>query len=447
VADLPPGTDLELELATSADAERWSPYHRVEADPHLVPTERFPDGRPNPAFGDTVGALTHRSRGDGRYVRYRVTLRRSAGATASPVLRRLTTSFIDSRRPGPQAERPTTVEAGSALSPGGLYPRPPVHSRAEWGAEPPVCTYSYCAVTHVAIHHTADVSEYDCAGFDECAADVRAIQAYHMDVNGWCDIGYNYLASSDGALWEGRGGGDDVVGAHDGFNCGSMGVANMGYYHPPYDQLWTEAQIDSVAELAAWKCDQKGIDPFGVSFYSGFGDDMDNLYGHRDVKSTACPGDTIYPRLGELRSRVDDKLTGGGTVLIYDNPDVDRLQGTWFTGTSAPDRYGADYLWTDTGTGDTRLCGWTVEIPQAGTWDVAFWWSQGGNRSPAAELGGARGGAGRVFVVDQQTGGGQWNSIGSLSLPAGSLTFGVRNGGPGGFVVICDALRLTRLSP
>jgi hypothetical protein len=290
------------------------------------------------------------------------------------------------------------------------------------------------------------VAEYACAGFSECAADVRAIQAFHMDVNGWCDLGYNYLASADGELWEGRGGGDDVVGAHDGHNCGSMGVANMGYYHPPYNHLWTEPQIDAVSELGAWKCDQQGIDPFGAGWYAGYGGVMDNVYGHRDVGATACPGDTIYPRLGELRSRIDAKLSGGGgggDEIVLDNPAA-ALFGDWTIGFTAPDKYGPDYLWTSTGTEERRGCRFTATLPADGSWDVSFWWSAGGNRNPATRVG-VRQGVLRTFTVNQQLNGGRWNSVGTLFLGAGTVELGVLNDGEPGRVVVCDAVRLVRV--
>lgn len=441
-AETPAGSGLVLELSTRGANGVWTPFRTVPVAEDSQPAESLPDGRPNPFAGDTVGGLFHRSRGDGEAVRYRVILSREAATRTSPRLVRLTLTFIDSRRAVPQGP-PPAPEIAVPESPA-AYPKPAVWSRAQWGARPPTCTYSYCNVTHIAIHHTAGVAEYSCAGFEECAADVRAIQTYHMDVNGWCDVGYNYLASSDGGLWEGRGGGDDVVGAHDGFNCGSMGVANLGYYHPPYNHLWTEAGIDAVADLGAWKADQKGIDPFGASWYAGYGGIVDNVYGHRDVKSTACPGDTIYPRLGELSSRIDTKLAGGGgDEIIRDNPQA-LTHGSWTLASLAADRYGADYLWTSSGTGDHRWCAWTVELAQGGTYDVSFWWSQGSNRSPSAKVA-VKQASLQTFQVNQQTGGGRWNSVGAVSLAPGTVRLGVSNQGDAGWVVICDAVRLKRL--
>jgi len=445
VVDTPEGTDFRLELSTSPDGLEWSEFNEVHVDPHLEPTEFMPDGRPNPNFGHTMGGLRFRSRGDGAYVRYRAILSRAAGVTETPVLQHLTLTFIDSRLPSGDSELNFDDPGLTTQSEAGSYPKPPVNSRGAWGALPPNCTYSYCTVTHIATHHTAGVGEYSCSGFNDCAADVRAIQSFHMFTNGWCDLGYNYLVSSDGQIWEGRGGGDDVRGAHDGFNCGSMGVSNMGYYHTPWNHVWTEAQLDAEAELNAWKADQKNIDPFGVDFYAGFGGNMDNLYGHQDVAATACPGDNIYSRLGELRNRVSDKLNGGGggNEFIYDNPSVSILRGDWITGTSAPDKWGANYYWTSTATADTRLCVWDINLAESGTYDVSFWWPDGANRTPAAEVG-VKQTTLQLATVNQQINGGQWNSIGSFFFNAGAVKAGIRNGGPAGWVVMCDAVRFTK---
>ena len=83
-------------------------------------------------------------------------------------------------------------------------------SRAEWGARPAggttymsdddVRIESYCYQViyysnvifqgyYLFVHHSAG---RDCTSVDDCAAEVRAIQNYHMDSNGWSDIGYTY---------------------------------------------------------------------------------------------------------------------------------------------------------------------------------------------------------------------------------------------------------------
>lgn len=207
------------------------------------------------------------------------------------------------------ALEPTAPEVGGA---DGSYPKPPVHSRASWGALTPSCSSSYCSVTHIAIHHSASTSDYASTSLATCKANVKAIQQYHMFTNGWCDIGYNYLVCKHGDLFEGRAGGDDVKGAHDSCNCGSMGVCSMGYHHTPYNNAVTSATLASLAELGAWKCAQKNINPLGSAYYAACGSTEATIYGHRDVSSTACPGDLLYAQLPGLKNSIQAKLNGTG---------------------------------------------------------------------------------------------------------------------------------------
>lgn len=192
------------------------------------------------------------------------------------------------------------------------YPKPFVYSRAQWGAVAPACSSGYCTTTHVAIHHSASSSHLSATTFAQCASNVKGIQTYHMVTNGWCDIGYNYLACHHGDLFEGRAGGDDVKGAHDGFNCGSMGICALGYFHAPYNQVVPATMRQSIEKLAAWKCSQQNINPLGSSYYTGYGSTMNNVYGHRDVKSTACPGDNLYALLPAIRTNIQGLLNNPG---------------------------------------------------------------------------------------------------------------------------------------
>ena len=100
----------------------------------------------------------------------------------------------------------------------------------------------------------------------------------------------------------------DVWGAHDGFNRGSMSVSLMGYFHPPYNQPPTRAMLDSLVRTLAWMAAIRGVDPRGESLYEAFGEVRTNIYGHREVRATDCPGDTIFAMKDTLRSAVAETL-------------------------------------------------------------------------------------------------------------------------------------------
>ena len=73
------------------------------------------------------------------------------------------------------------------------------------------------------------------------------MQNYHMDSNGWCDIGYSFAIGGDGEVYEGRGW--NHVGAHTyGFNDVGYGVDFIGDFtdHDP-----TQAAQDTYQVLAA----------------------------------------------------------------------------------------------------------------------------------------------------------------------------------------------------
>ncbi len=434
---------FKLFVRTSSDFVQWGEW--IDVTPENSPPDQAAGGAP-PLL---ASSLLFRDRADAIGAQVKIHVPGQPGS--NPSLSRLEAVFIDSTR-GPSEsgiigsmtlpEEPALPRSGKDRS-RGTYPKPPVVSRAQWGADPPQGTLYWHTVTHICLHHTASVPDWNCQGFDDCAARVRATQDYHMSL-GWTDIGYNYLVCKHGLIWEGRYGGDDVVGAHDAHNWGSMGVSSMGYFHPPYNHDPTAAMLDSLAELFAWKCDQRSIDPLGSGWYYGYGGNMDTIYGHRQVGSTACPGDNLYNLLPAIRSDVEDRLSGGSGATVLDTDSALR-RGVWNTGTMAPDKYGSDYLWTDTQPGGNRAAGWRFSVAETGTYDISVWWSEGTNRTTQAKFAVRRSGITSYFTRNQQQDGGQWNSLGSFHLVAGARNLvGVLNDAPSGYVVICDAVRIEK---
>jgi hypothetical protein len=91
----------------------------------------------------------------------------------------------------------------------GPYPPTPLmYSREAWGARPFSCAggpeYAADGLQFAVVHHTVNSNSY---GPRDGAALVRGIQSYHMDVNGYCDIAYNFLVDRWGVIYIGRQGG------------------------------------------------------------------------------------------------------------------------------------------------------------------------------------------------------------------------------------------------
>lgn len=101
----------------------------------------------------------------------------------------------------------------------------------------------------------------------------RSIQNYHMDSQGWSDVGYNFLVDKDGKIYEGRGW--LVVGAHAApRNTQGIGVCFIGS-----DNMTTAAKRAVVALY------DEANRRAGRTLARR---------GHRDINSTSCPGAKNY---------------------------------------------------------------------------------------------------------------------------------------------------------
>ncbi|MGW2619926.1 N-acetylmuramoyl-L-alanine amidase [Streptomyces sp. NPDC001500] len=224
----------------------------------------------------------------------------------------------------PPTSSPTpTVPAPT--EPPSTVPEPPIRSRAAWGADesisPDAPEYNK-DVKVMFVHHTDGANDYTC---DQSPSIIRSIYAYHVQVSGWKDIGYNFLVDKCGTLFEGRKGGVGlpVFGAHTyGWNRESAAVAVIGDYT---QTTATPAALTSIARLAAWKLGQYGADPsgstqltagatqtnfFGKSFTSGSPYTFARISGHRDGFNTQCPGGLLYDQLPAVRTLAAGPVQG-----------------------------------------------------------------------------------------------------------------------------------------
>ncbi|HEU0303454.1 MAG TPA: peptidoglycan recognition protein [Gaiellaceae bacterium] len=226
---------------------------------------------------------------------------------------------------------------------------PKIVPRRAWGANEKIVRAAprYAPVLRFAIvHHTAGSSAY---GPEESAAIVRGIELYHVQANGWNDIGYNFLVDRYGQVFEGRGGGmqRNVIGAHaEGFNTGSVGIALIGTYSAKTPAREAE---DALGSLLAWRLDVGHVDPASSAMITsggnaklrpGAGAYLRAISGHRDAGFTACPGDSLYARLGSLR---EVALTTGLPKLYQP-----RLAGKLGKFVRFTARLSAPLLWTVT---------------------------------------------------------------------------------------------------
>ena len=125
-------------------------------------------------------------------------------------------------------------------------------------------TRALSAIRNLVIHHSAAPA----------SVGPRRIAAYHVKTKGWPGIGYHFLISEKGIIFQGNT--LETISNHAvQANSRGVGICFLGNFTkvvPPPDQL------RAGAHLVAWLMQELNIDLEGVK-------------GHREFMDTACPGD------------------------------------------------------------------------------------------------------------------------------------------------------------
>ncbi|MDQ3378902.1 MAG: N-acetylmuramoyl-L-alanine amidase [Actinomycetota bacterium] len=279
---------------------------------------------------------------------------------------------------------------------------PPIVPRLSWAADESIrrAPPAYAdQIRFSVVHHTAGQNDYSRA---QAPAIVKGIQLYHVQSNGWNDIGYNFLVDRFGTIYEGRFGGVErnVVGTHaQGFNTGSVGVALLGSYG---NAAPSEAAQDAIAQLLSWRLDLAHVDPTtALTFVSGGSNRFPSgvpvllrgVSGHRDTGFTECPGNQLYGRLNSIATaaaqlglpKIYDPRVESGEGLIRFRAKVSPGQAWAVTVTDAGRLEAA----RGTGTGATVDWAWDSTLALAGRYT---WAIRSGSARPATgtlRIGGA----------------------------------------------------------
>ncbi|MFN7138732.1 MAG: N-acetylmuramoyl-L-alanine amidase [Limisphaerales bacterium] len=295
-------------------------------------------------------------------------------------------------------------------------PQPGICTRACWGARNSNCSGTMGALNRAIIHHTAGASDYT-TDFETGKAKVRGIQNYHMNNHGWCDVGYHFLVSAGGHIYEGRKNSMTGLptGAHDGNNVNSFGFNLMGNYadfseNGGANQIPTSAGLNALYDVIAWRM-PAGWSPYGAGTYNG--NTVGFLDGHRRVKATACPGNNIYnvhittnTSGGNARHGVASRRSRFSKPAAFD-PNT----ATWYLRNS-----------NTSGTADIQfIYGVGTDIPVMGDWDgngtitpgvfrpsTATWYLRNSNSAGPADGTFIFGEPGDVPVVGDWDGDGYW---------------------------------------
>lgn len=199
-------------------------------------------------------------------------------------------------------------------------------TRAEWGARS-ASTSTDITPAGVAVHWEGP--HIGTFPHSSCAALVRGIQAYHMDTNGWADVAYSAIACPHGYIFEGRGPGHRT--AANGTDDGNQRFYAVCFLGGEGDDFTAEAR-QAINDAIDWL---------------GGGE----IVGHRDLTSTACPGDEIsawvragHPSPGGTTPAPPPPTEEEVTMIVFDGPP-ERGGGVWKSDGVFRNRINAGATW------------------------------------------------------------------------------------------------------
>jgi hypothetical protein len=190
--------------------------------------------------------------------------------------------------------------------------------RSAWGARARNCNTA-STPQRITVHHTETPTNDSMS----VPARLRQIQNYHIDVRGWCDIGYHFLVGRDGNVYQGRR--ENTLGAHvANANSGNVGVSFIGSF--------MDAPPSAAMEAAAARIIGAVARTYGITL------SRNSVKGHRERGQTDCPGDALYARLAAIIGAAsgDDapapdpascatvRVVGAGTLNVRPEPSTAR---------------------------------------------------------------------------------------------------------------------------
>ncbi len=277
-----PGDAPGIRVRFSEDGRHWSDWSFIGPEPHAAALP-----------GQTVGQL----RFEAASVRF---FQVSTEVAMAGIFFHFYSPGPDVTTHNPEAEAEQLLACPC--------PQPGFQRRSDWcpaGNCPPNPSPSTTTVTHLIVHHSATANTAS-----NWAAVVRSFWDFHVNTNGWADIGYNWLIDPNGVVYEGRG--DNILGAHFcGTNGRTMGVCVIGDFT---NAAPTEAAVNELRNLLAWKACNVNANPLSGSLHIGSGLNLMHISGHRDGCSTSCPGNLLYSQLPNIRQQVAGYIESVCTV-------------------------------------------------------------------------------------------------------------------------------------
>ena len=161
------------------------------------------------------------------------------------------------------------------------------YSRAKWHAKSiiPSRMKMMNGVERITVHHEGNPQPNFATSPEEVEKSLLKIQKVHFKTLKAGDIAYHYIIDRAGRIWQGR----NIIyqGAHakhnNSHNIGIMCLGNFEIQTP------TGLQVASLELLCR-------------SLMQGYDIVPSKLYGHKELKSTACPGKNLFPYVKKIRA-------------------------------------------------------------------------------------------------------------------------------------------------
>jgi len=264
---------------------------------------------------------------------------------------------------------------------------------------------SSSAINYVIIHKVEGSAAGAASWFQNCAAGVSAHYAFN-NTSGYC---YQCVYEADIA-----------------WHCINRNTNGVGIEHGGYT---------NTNDVATACYDESALETKSCIIYYTVAYDRSHIQGHSEVPGNSHTDPGPYWNWTYYMSKCNPN---GGTITpksyIDDTPAV---SANWITGTSAADKYGADYKYRSTAAVSDAAT-WTSTLANGGSYDISAWWSQGSNRSATAPYILPNG---ATVNKNQQANGGAWNLLGTQTLAAGAQTTKLSCWTTTGFVVVADAIK------
>jgi hypothetical protein len=420
--------DSSLEIQFSEDGQTWSEW--LPVSPTYVaqesPEPPAVDTDPVKSEGEPEDVWLYAGHADvpaGTANFYR--LRATAGSQVTFANIELMSSIPE---PEPTDESEVTTGSSSAdeLTYNGVY----VNPRSSWGARATRCSKK-TSMYKMTIHHTYTPNNDSLS----TKARLRQIQSYHMNSRNFCDIGYQFLVSKTGSLWQGRA--LPLQGAHvRNGNSGNIGVSFIGNH--------TSIKVSSTRLNKAAALIKAMGKKYGIAI------NRTTIKSHRERQSdTSCPGAALQKQMNDLVNRAKGS-TPTTSIVIDSNNDRNntskgyiKVSSNWTGSNSTSGYYGTGYWWRSTAAVSDPAA-FYFYLSSAGKKTVDAWWTAGTNRSSAAPFiaYNASGTKLGTAYANQQKNGKKWVTLGSYSFTKGWNKVVLSCWAPEDYVVIADAVRV-----